>query len=109
MRISDWSSDVCFSDLTAIAHQLFGALHHRGETVAADVHGQREIVRAGIEIAALQLVLVGKADGMDEEVELAPVLCQHVEHRIHRGGIGDRKSTRLNSSHYCASRMPSSA
>src|SRR3546814_6246718 len=24
-------------------------------------------------------------------------------------GIGDRKSTRLNSSHYCASRMPSSA
>src|SRR3546814_15622217 len=59
---------------TAIAHQLFGALHHRGETVAADVHGQREIVRAGIEIAALQLVLVGKADGMDEEVELAPVL-----------------------------------
>src|SRR3546814_10319592 len=25
------------------------------------------------------------------------------------GMIGDRKSTRLNSSHYCASRMPSSA
>src|SRR3546814_8546962 len=25
-----------------------------------------------------------------------------------RGGIGDRKSTRLNSSHYCASRMPAS-
>src|SRR3546814_2277483 len=24
-------------------------------------------------------------------------------------GVGDRKSTRLNSSHYCASRMPSSA
>src|SRR3546814_7264555 len=26
-----------------------------------------------------------------------------------RGGRVDRKSTRLNSSHYCASRMPSSA
>src|SRR3546814_3760154 len=26
-----------------------------------------------------------------------------------RRGVGDRKSTRLNSSHYCASRMPSSA
>src|SRR3546814_11713873 len=26
-----------------------------------------------------------------------------------RGGRQDRKSTRLNSSHYCASRMPSSA
>src|SRR3546814_10045920 len=25
------------------------------------------------------------------------------------GPVGDRKSTRLNSSHYCASRMPSSA
>src|SRR3546814_14442058 len=30
-------------------------------------------------------------------------------HRPHRHYPTDRKSTRLNSSHYCASRMPSSA
>src|SRR3546814_4267218 len=33
-----------------------------------------------------------------------------ISHLIRAGGVrGDRKSTRLNSSHYCASRMPSSA
>src|SRR3546814_9045716 len=29
--------------------------------------------------------------------------------RLRAAQLGDRKSTRLNSSHYCASRMPSSA
>src|SRR3546814_15772924 len=34
-----------------------------------------------------------------------PVLAGEVAPRL----VGDRKSTRLNSSHYCAPRMPSSA
>src|SRR3546814_3132014 len=33
----------------------------------------------------------------------------HGDLRFPRTEVGDRKSTRLNSSHYCASRMPSSA
>src|SRR3546814_18439580 len=35
-----------------------------------------------------------------EGIDLAP---------LPDGDLGDRKSTRLNSSHYCAARMPSSA
>src|SRR3546814_4242694 len=103
MRISDWSSDVCSSDLfegvvveavggiqcIAIDRvQLFQccavfglALFHRGEAVVAPA-----IVEAGI-------AAVGRALGAFAQAALP---------------LRDRKSTRLNSSHYCASRMPSS-
>src|SRR3546814_2590851 len=35
--------------------------------------------------------------------------CGAIRHRNARAALGDRKSTRLNCSHYCASRMPFSA
>ena len=73
----------------AIGHHLFGALRHRGEGIAADVHGHAEIFRRGIDIAALELVLVGKADGMDHEIQAVPDLPQFGEGGIDGAWLGD--------------------
>src|SRR3546814_8919551 len=50
------------------------------------------------------------AEGADDRGGPAVVL-EHGGQQVRGGRLaaGDRKSTRLNSSHYCASRMPSSA
>ena len=48
-----------------------------------------EIVAGGVGIAALQLVLVGKGDGMDEKVELAPASSELGENGVDRGEILD--------------------
>src|SRR3546814_6745113 len=66
--------------------------------------GQR-IGLVGQELAAHKKVagVVGPPDDGVEDRAVGEV----VGHRA--GGQRDRKSTRLNSSHYCASRMPSSA
>src|SRR6185312_3804534 len=43
----------------------------------------------GFEIAAVELVLVGEGDRMHDEIDLAPPLLQHIEHRIDGRGIRD--------------------
>ena len=55
-----------------IRHHRGGALGDGREAVDRDVHGQQEVIKAGIDIAAAQLVLVGKADGVDEEIDRGP-------------------------------------
>src|SRR3546814_16965441 len=67
MRISDWSSDVCSSDL--------------------NVQRQQEIVEAGIHIFATQLVLVGKADGMNDEIDGGPAFSDCIERPIERAHV----------------------
>ncbi len=57
-------------------HQMRGALRHRGEGKAGNVERTREIGAAGVDIAPRQLVLVGKGDGVDEEIEPVPFLLQ---------------------------------
>src|SRR3546814_7570204 len=49
MRISDWSSDVCSSDLQAVQHlrgqpaaQIFGIVHARGDDGELQAHGEVE-------------------------------------------------------------------
>ena len=69
--------------------QLFGALRDRGQRVAGDQHGLGKIVGGGFEIAAVELILVGEGDRMHDEIDLAPLLLQHVERRIDGGGVGD--------------------
>src|SRR3546814_3951737 len=107
MRISDWSSDVCSSDLvdilehagtdeTGLAAQQFlgdaGPDQQRPRRVRADhpvLHRQRR-----------------------DDVHRLPAIVPFAMPRRtidHRLAPRDRKSTRLNSSHSCASRMPSSA
>src|SRR3546814_5724073 len=106
MRISDWSSDVCSSDLKgggAAKVSARGELHRLGRGGPADrfaaAHFANEAALAGrLELAA-QLHRVGAA--------LQAVGGQAIEGvAVHRRGVArrrkggkDRKSTRLNSSH----------
>src|SRR3546814_4501523 len=99
MRISDWSSDVCSSDLSAtdretLSHPLAGQVW--------DLLNKRYPQRPFGLDGSLQLDL-----GIDSLEWVT--LSLEIERRLGIGLDEDRKSTRLNSSHYCASRMPSSA
>src|SRR3546814_2230040 len=109
MRISDWSSDVCSSDLGAIhmsraarnagagiddarplqlAREDRVAERQRGTVAVAEIaHGGE----AGAQrLHPVRLGIEGLGGGTERDfIELA-----------------DRKSTRLNYSHYCAARMP---
>src|SRR3546814_1658990 len=122
MRISDWSSDVCSSDLVGGSIPLGGRQANRGnveraqaerlaaeaELAVARVERKREINR----LVAQRAALVTEIGRIDREVlpsaERAVVL---VRDGFNRGGTAftflevaqaqqaDRKSTRLNSSH----------
>src|SRR3546814_4474126 len=111
MRISDWSSDVCSSDLVGGSIPLGGRQANRGnveraqaerlaaeaELAVARVERKREIDR----LVAQRAALVTEIGRIDREVlpiaERAVVL---VRDGFNRGGTAlDRKSTRLNSSH----------
>src|SRR3546814_10051561 len=130
MRISDWSSDVCSSDLLrGIAADTFaGDLHQLDHALRIDDEGraigEALAIAQDIEIGRERVVLVAE----HEEIDLADrgravmprlvaemrvgrdavYLDAHLlERRIDAGQIlefgradeGDRKSTRLNSSH----------
>src|SRR3546814_3300824 len=102
MRISDWSSDVCSSDL--IEHPDVQPLD--GEPVLRQVDA---IERAVVALAVLQVIedLQGGAERVGGGV-VGRMLAVQVE-QVAADGIGreaavaqelaDRKSTRLNSSH----------
>src|SRR3546814_8602598 len=121
MRISDWSSDVCSSDL-------------------GDVVVLGRTTRLGCDLDGKSLLAFGKSAGGHgyEERSMSEDLTQASDaalvvaigrwrqdalaeaYRRHAGAVyglavrvladrADRKSPRLNSSHSCASRMPSSA
>src|SRR3546814_1250418 len=126
MRISDWSSDVCSSDLnaalayinaneTADAAKIAFTQFEQADNMT-ERQGALSVLsngRSSERVAALDIfynryhdnalvldkwfqtqALASRDDTVDQIVELA---------------AQDRKSTRLNSSHSCASRMPSSA
>src|SRR3546814_5615207 len=120
MRISDWSSDGCSSDLGAKVreHPVFHADdEHRRELEALGSVDRHEHHLARV---AVDLVGVGhQAHLLEERLDRLGLLRR--AHQLRQvleatlaldGALGaqlDRKSTRLNSSPYCASRMPSSA
>src|SRR3546814_1645770 len=106
MRISDWSSDVCSSDLgiDLFQRQAFDRsvedVERRGgfgEDLPVihrinELAGERDRIARG---GGYHGILLTRPQRGDPAVEL--VLGE------------DRMGTRLNSSHYCASRMPSLA
>src|SRR3546814_1220865 len=126
MRISDWSSDVCSSDLPffrnpALCRQLEALLpgfgddvDHAGDRIRAidrgraardDLHPVDEIVGDAAEADAIGLGAVRHcAPPVDQDERAAVAERSQVDRRKPL----DRKSTRLTSSHYCALRMPSS-
>src|SRR3546814_4483480 len=118
MRISDWSSDVCSSDLKGSGRGLGASRLFQQLAVEAHIF---HVDRANLRIAG-----TGRepAIAIQPRLEIAAVECRVDVHFLPPEAIWrrecswlpkvaalhrDRKSTRLNSSHYCASRMPSHA
>src|SRR3546814_5146772 len=107
MRISDWSSDVCSSDLSE-ARGLHAPQCAGGKEAACDESGVQVCSgkgQAGGEAAAFAQRLVAAA-GFERRLKgsvglflrgLALLLIPVP--RCRRLVVGDRKSTRLNSSH----------
>src|SRR3546814_3162751 len=93
MRISDWSSDVCSSDLQAVLHVPDGRAVGEGGAAVGGEGG-------GVALAALDLLrchLVGDGRAHLARLRVAAV-AGDVEPAIAQRHV-DRKSTRLNSSH----------
>src|SRR3546814_3713955 len=127
MRISDWSSDVCSSDLAqhprpghaddpqqARARLLPGhAAHVVGRPLPGlALLGHVEVEHTEFEAeTAQEFAATGGFRGEMQHHGRIP--CRPRPAPVRRAPtpfrLTDRKSTRLNSSHYCASRMPSSA
>src|SRR3546814_7936284 len=106
MRISDWSSDVCSSDLpvggkaakTIIAFERIAAVAHETEQAGKDSGVDPAIGRRGANLG--EQFILAKRRGAGERHHM---LREHVE-RAGAKAVGvalarDRKSTRLNSSH----------
>src|SRR3546814_4684088 len=121
MRISDWSSDVCSSDLLRLAVEILlvahpledlerGFLRHRARFALR--HPQLLGIESYLGIARLEVL----HDGLQRRIGELRITLRGVARRVgprralghaltHRGAggrsqrNGDRKSTRLNSSH----------
>src|SRR3546814_1747284 len=108
MRISDWSSDVCSSDLAASPQRVLPVEWGR----AGGGHEDAGVVDAVDRKYLLKDLtnLIAQEDA--HVVSIRSASGRHGQQRMHpqvRVQDLDRKSIRLNSSHYCASRMQSSA
>src|SRR3546814_10620446 len=108
MRISDWSSDVCSSDLLHLGHCRFGGvlalrpdinrIHvggKRREMVAAKTDGRRNPADA-LEAADLGKNFVAPPLNLFEHLLGVRDRAFGIEPSLR---LEDRKSTRLNSSH----------
>src|SRR3546814_4377042 len=122
MRISDWSSDVCSSDLKGQPTEQPRQHTHRQEEAgpagdpACPVERRTAARHDAMNVRVMMQVLAPRMEHGDEADLGAEMLrvgrdpAQRLGRRPEQDGVdGDRKSTRLNSSHSCASRMPSSA
>src|SRR3546814_3894174 len=99
MRISDWSSDVCSSDLDG---EEDGA-HHHVKAVEAGRHEEGGTIDAALE-AERRVIIFKRLNGAEHHAKpdgapqaLLRALAVAMDQRVMRPG--DRKSTRLNSSH----------
>src|SRR3546814_5032496 len=100
MRISDWSSDVCSSDLSIVfAHTNFKwanlASHNAGVTVViVGISRDANIIRTLYSLDAAGEMVAKKTDLINAYlISGADVVVNPMSNHI------DRKSTRLNSSH----------
>src|SRR3546814_5499271 len=105
MRISDWSSDVCSSDLDRLGRRADGvelraAIDDEEVEAARSEHHHARIDRERHALAAHRSAVAADIgahiDAADQRIDRAGALGD-VE--IVVDAAGDRKSTRLNSSH----------
>src|SRR3546814_2056454 len=104
MRISDWSSDVCSSDLFRAARWSFALLAFAASMKAA---------LGGLVLLAAWGLTAHWAIWANHTLLLLDPICLLLVPAWLMSARAtwrpDRKSNRLNSSQYCASRLPSSA
>src|SRR3546814_4618217 len=119
MRISDWSSDVCSSDL-GIVDEDADRKDQREQADAVDrvahavggEHGEQD--RRGNDdrrdrrLAPADGATDERRDGNRADAEVEEQLVRLLVRRLAVVARG-RQSTRMNASHYCPSRMPSPA
>src|SRR3546814_6814638 len=120
MRISDWSSDVCSSDLVARYSRFINSL--RASIIcrcflkldpvfprAAPIWLLESGSFQGVIMAKIKLTktAVEAAQPQTKDVELRATVVPGFLCKITPTGRRDRKRTRLNSSHKCASRLQS--
>src|SRR3546814_3051807 len=104
MRISDWSSDVCSSDLVEETRHIGAAARNllveladeAGEALAYRVR-QAGVVDNGREFGARGIDIAGKRVGTGQFGARGGVVGLYRQHPLQRDQ--DRRSTRLNSSH----------
>src|SRR3546814_1721923 len=111
MRISDWSSDVCSSDLTNVAcdtegerfacnvfgstHQVWGSLISGYQRPTLNFFTDQN--RSGC--GAAQAAMGPFYCPADQGVYLDTAFFRELDSKFGAAGDADRKSTRLNSSH----------
>src|SRR3546814_9231569 len=109
MRISDWSSDVCSSDLAELDAKRDARLEERFKKLDKDGNGQISLAEMK---ASQQDRMDKRQDRMAKrdagDAKAGDAHRKHFRGRFHHGMHGgmlaqadakDRKSTRLNSSH----------
>src|SRR3546814_2190803 len=117
MRISDWSSDVCSSDLVGCPRRrdVGDGLALAARQRRRDQHYGSQDVESAHESApwlgfsyhrAGRSVPWKRRDSPAGRAEPVDALSFLLRRQKERNGPSDRKSTRLNSRHQCASRMP---
>src|SRR3546814_1451385 len=121
MRISDWSSDVCSSDLHSFPGKQLIEFSGKGIIASQQTNqsfyilGHKKGVLPGISFSKIATTQNGHRRRIKIRVPVSRTVFAtgKTNSRIHdilviSGPLCDRKSTRLNSSHSCASRMPAS-
>src|SRR3546814_14066184 len=72
MRISDWSSDVCSSDLTDFAHMTDLAKPMRGWMAERFIVGRPQVMEAQVSTDGTRKWLLRSDDGQDYEMVFIP-------------------------------------
>src|SRR3546814_10389063 len=99
MRISDWSSDVCSSDLTdalLLLQAVLSLTSINAMTLVAAMHERRQ---AAADARAAEARLRDAVDSMGDAFELYDADDRLALYNDQGSTLVDRKSTRLNSSH----------
>src|SRR3546814_3776961 len=117
MRIRDWSSDVCSSDLGLSGSTAIPGAENGGGT-ANGVGRRLDIYSVEAGISAWEIDLFGRLRNLDRAAQEQYFASQSARDATQTALIAelasayltlaDRTRTRLNSSHLCASRIPTS-